>query len=76
MFTGWKNSPGHWPIGVLDNELMGSLVNCSPYSPPVEPRARRTDYSMMGMPPFFDFLAIQKIIKKSTPQKRYVLADF
>ena len=24
---------------------------------------------MMGMPPFFDFLAIQKIIKKSTPQK-------
>ena len=23
----------------------------------------------MGVPPFFDFLAIQKIIKKSTPQK-------
>merc|ERR1712196_443413 len=47
----------------------GLLVNCSPYSPPVEPRARRTDYSMMGMPSFFDFLVIQKIIKKSTPQK-------
>jgi len=24
---------------------------------------------MMAMPPFFDFLVIQKIIKKSTPQK-------
>ena len=27
----------------------------------MEPRARRTDYPMMVMPPFFDFLVIQKI---------------
>ena len=54
--------------GNLDNELMGCLC-CSPYNPPVEPRARITHGPMMVMPPFFDFLAIQKIIKKSTPRK-------
>ena len=31
---------------------------------------------MMGMPPFFDFLTIQKIIKKSTPQKIDFFGNF
>ena len=31
---------------------------------------------MMVMPPFFDFLAIQKIIKKSTPQKIDFFGNF
>ena len=42
----------------------------------MEPRARRTDYPMMGMPRFFDFLAIQKINKKSTPQKIDFFGNF
>ena len=54
--------------GNLDNQLMGCCI-VTPYNPPVEPRARRTHSPMMGVPPFFDFLAIQKIIKKSIPQK-------
>ena len=69
------HSPGLWPIGVLDNQLMGCCI-VTPYSPPVEPRARRTDSPMMGVPPFFDFLAIQKIIKKSTPQKIDLFGNF
>ena len=31
---------------------------------------------MIAMPPFFDFLAIQKIIKKSTPQKIDFFGNF
>ena len=31
---------------------------------------------MMAMPPFFDFLAIQKIMKKSTPQKIDFFGNF
>ena len=61
--------------GNLDNQLMGCCI-VTPYSPPVEPRARRTHSPMMVMPPFFDFLATQKIIENSIPQKINFFAIF
>ena len=62
------NSPGHRPSGVLDNEHLGCFC-WSPYSPPGSPGQLPNLGSMPAMTPGSDFLAIQKIIKKSSPQK-------
>ena len=69
-----ENSPGHQPSGVLDNEKDFWIV--PPIVPHWSPGARRTHPSMMVMPPFFDFLATQKIIKNPPFQKQRFLAIF
>ena len=67
------NSPGHWPIGVLDNQLYWLIV------PPIVPHWAQDPgeltFPMMVVPRFSFFLAFEKMVK-NRPFNFHVFLSF
>ena len=64
-------------LGSVACERISSwVVFVVPPYPPVEPRGYKSKLFLFGVASGISFLAIQKIIKKWTPQKRYFWSTF